>query len=430
MIQGSVTMEHWAINLKFEPVIFEDPALGVRVHRGVYEAALRLYDDFASIVKQHLASHPAATVSLSGHSLGGSLASILMLLMVYRKVLPPHRISPCYTFGAPAVFCASSSPLPPTHLTGTAASVSVGSGSSADEEEEGLDAESPFRTAASEKRSRRSRRGEGGSTYCSEGLLMRRLGIPSDLLVNVMMHKDIVPRAFVCDYTAVADLLKQWMPSFRDHTTLSSQQAHKSLYNFVGTLAVLRPDDGAHFVSGDNDHPMLPSMAGLYKLRERPKARHIADLSGSFDCLEDDSSYDDDDEGDDDGEEEEEEDPTTPLQPTALFSYSSSSSIYTSSGRTKMSAAAGSSRGGGGYDYGRYRDGSPGTRQRREASMAIAPDLRSAVQQFMNYPHPLQSLSSYGSYGPKGAISRYHNPDNYTKGLEGLAKPLTLNPKP
>jgi len=46
-----------------------------------------MYDDLAPLVKQHLASAgPNATVSLTGHSLGGSLASILMMLLVYRKV--------------------------------------------------------------------------------------------------------------------------------------------------------------------------------------------------------------------------------------------------------------------------------------------------------------------------------------------------------
>ena len=46
-----------------------------------------MYDDLAPLVKQHLASAgPNATVSLSGHSLGGSLASVLMMLLVYRKV--------------------------------------------------------------------------------------------------------------------------------------------------------------------------------------------------------------------------------------------------------------------------------------------------------------------------------------------------------
>lgn len=33
--------------------------------------------------------------------------------------------------------------------------------------------------------------------------LLEQLGIAEDLVVNVMMHKDIVPRAFVCDYTVV-----------------------------------------------------------------------------------------------------------------------------------------------------------------------------------------------------------------------------------
>ena len=37
VIQGSTSFDHWSINFKFDPVIFESPALGVRVHRGVYE---------------------------------------------------------------------------------------------------------------------------------------------------------------------------------------------------------------------------------------------------------------------------------------------------------------------------------------------------------------------------------------------------------
>jgi hypothetical protein len=50
--QGSTNLEHWSINVNFEPVLFEDPALGVRVHRGVYEAALRIYDDLAPLVRE------------------------------------------------------------------------------------------------------------------------------------------------------------------------------------------------------------------------------------------------------------------------------------------------------------------------------------------------------------------------------------------
>lgn len=53
-------------------------------------------------------------------------------------------------------------------------------------------------------------------------------------------RRDIVPRAFVCDYTLVADLLKQWLPSFREHPPLQEAAQHKSLYNFLGKVAVLK----------------------------------------------------------------------------------------------------------------------------------------------------------------------------------------------
>ena len=170
--------------------------------------------------------------------------------------------------------------------------------------------------------------------------------------------QDIVPRAFVCDYTMVADLLKQWMPSFKDHSSLSSAHNHKMLYNFIGRVAVLRPDNSAHFVSNDNFHPMLPDEPGMYKLREPPRPSHIAHLSGSYDGLESmDVMYNHDDDRD-------------------------------------LHAV--------GNDH------------------PEAVTLQAALLQFMNYPHPLQTLSMYESYGPNGAISRFHNPDNYTKGLLGL----------
>ena len=44
-------------------------------------------------------------VAFTGHSLGGSLGTLLMLMYVRRGVLPKAAVSPVYTFGAPAVFC-------------------------------------------------------------------------------------------------------------------------------------------------------------------------------------------------------------------------------------------------------------------------------------------------------------------------------------
>lgn len=53
-----------------------------------------------------------------------------------------------------------------------------------------------------------------------EGLLAR-LGLPEGAVRNVLMAGDIVPRAFACDYTLVADILKRVSPSFREHRCLS-----------------------------------------------------------------------------------------------------------------------------------------------------------------------------------------------------------------
>lgn len=39
VIQGSDSLDHWKTNLMFEPVVFEDADLGIKVHRGAYEAA-------------------------------------------------------------------------------------------------------------------------------------------------------------------------------------------------------------------------------------------------------------------------------------------------------------------------------------------------------------------------------------------------------
>ncbi|KAG1674230.1 hypothetical protein FOA52_013850 [Chlamydomonas sp. UWO 241] len=282
IVQGSMHMGHWLVNIKFEPAIFEDPALGVRVHRGVYEAALELYDDMLPCVQQHLAStaRTEGKVSLGGHSLGGSLATVLTLLLVHRGQVPIERLAPCYAFGAPAVLCTSAGCGPSLCSTG------------------------------------------GGGT---SGLL-ERLGIPNDRLVNVIMHRDIVPRVFVSDYGQVGTgLLQRWMPSFKDHSCLSDHgdpHGHsRSLYSFVGRLLIIRPDDGADFVHSDAAHPHLPDVAALYDVNED-------------------------------------------------------------------------------------RD-HPGA-------------LRPALLQFFNDPHPMTMLSLYASYGPNGAISRYHNPDNYTKALVGV----------
>jgi hypothetical protein len=42
--------------------------------------------------------------------------------------------------------------------------------------------------------------------------------------------------------------------------------------------------------------------------------------------------------------------------------------------------------------------------------------------ELLDHPHPLDTLGEVGSYGPEGAISRFHNPDNYTRALGGVLR--------
>jgi hypothetical protein len=55
--------------------------------------------------------------------------------------------------------------------------------------------------------------------------------------------------------------------------------------------------------------------------------------------------------------------------------------------------------------------------------MARTPStLQEAVWELMNNPHPLDILGDPGAYGDRGAISRFHNPDNYTRAIGGALR--------
>ncbi len=97
---------------------------------------------------------------------------------------------------------------------------------------------------------------------------MAALGLRDQVVRNVIMHRDIVPRAFSCDYSSVAEIMKGWGPVFRDHHSLG-YDGRKHLYYFVGRMIVLQPDRAWHaFVANDPDHPMLPPGPGLYYLAD------------------------------------------------------------------------------------------------------------------------------------------------------------------
>ncbi|KAL0054462.1 hypothetical protein WJX82_009173 [Trebouxia sp. C0006] len=229
VIQGSETIDHWRVNLSFDPVVFEDKSLGVKVHRGVYVAAEILYERFKPMVKEQLASSPFAKVAFTGHSLGGSLGTLLMMMYKYRGVLPQTAIAPVYTFGAPAIFYSASDASPDTSAT------------------------EPITDNHGHQK--------------SQGIL-QALGLDAGCVRNIFMTRDIVPRAFACDYTLVADLLRRVGEGFREHDCLMGN-GRVVMYFFVGKMMVLQPDKEHRFIAKDEPyHDMLPAHPGLWVLRQ------------------------------------------------------------------------------------------------------------------------------------------------------------------
>jgi hypothetical protein len=163
-MQGSDSVASWQTNLLFEPTRFEDPKLGVMVHRGIYEAAKAMYVDVLPHVLEHVQKHGSeARIRFTGHSLGGSIAILLSLMLRVRDTAPLSSLLPVYTFGSPYVLC--------------------------------------------------------GGDY-----LLQQLGFPRNHVQMVVMHRDIVPRSFTCTYPDhIAEVLKRVNSTFRDYSCLKKQ---------------------------------------------------------------------------------------------------------------------------------------------------------------------------------------------------------------
>ncbi|KAH9613947.1 hypothetical protein KSS87_007193 [Heliosperma pusillum] len=197
VIQGSETLASWQANLLFEPMQFE--GLDVFVHRGIYEAAKGMYQQMLPEVLAHMKTHGGrAKFRFTGHSLGGSLSLLINLMLLKRGEVPYASLLPVITFGSPCVIC-------------------------------------------------------GGDN------LLLELRLPKSHVQAIVMHRDIVPRAFSCNYPRpAAQLLKALNKSFRNHPCLNSQ---KLLYAPMGEMLILQPDTKV-----SPQHDLLPSGTGLYLL--------------------------------------------------------------------------------------------------------------------------------------------------------------------
>lgn len=170
-----------------------------------------------------------------------------MLLFVGRGVISPANMAPVYTFGAPAVFCKGATAGAPANRCATCSLPCEMRGSGADAHPHDAahacgDAGHVCGAGAKPAAHAHPHHHVPGGVPIG---LLASLGLTDDHVVNVMMHKDIVPRAFVCDYTSVAGVLQQWWPSFRDHSTLQVGRA-------AGRTAVARR--GAPAVHGTEAH--------------------------------------------------------------------------------------------------------------------------------------------------------------------------------
>lgn len=113
-------------------------------------------------IMDHLNRHgERAKLQFTGHSLGGSLSLLVSLMLLNRGIVKPSTLRPVVTFGSPFVFC-------------------------------------------------------GGQK------LLNYLGLDENHVHCVMMHRDIVPRAFSCSYpNHVALVLKRLSGTFRSHPCLN-----------------------------------------------------------------------------------------------------------------------------------------------------------------------------------------------------------------
>ncbi|XVF33187.1 hypothetical protein REPUB_Repub17cG0146900 [Reevesia pubescens] len=215
VIQGSDSLASWHANLFFEPTKFE--GTDVLVHRGIYEAAKGIYEQFMPEIMDHLKRHgDRAKLQFTGHSLGGSLSLLVNLMLLTRKVVKPSALRPVVTFGSPFVFC-------------------------------------------------------GGQKILDE------LGLDENHIHCVMMHRDIVPRAFSCKYpNHVAVLLKRLPGSLRSHPCLLK---NKLLYTPLGKLFILQPSE-----KSSPPHPLIPPGNALYALDKTHCGYSMQALKAFLNC--------------------------------------------------------------------------------------------------------------------------------------------------
>ncbi|CAG9463871.1 unnamed protein product [Pedinophyceae sp. YPF-701] len=371
VIQGSDNVDSWITNLTFEPVPFEDPKLEVTIHKGVYQVAQSLYERIVPLVHDHLSSSPYARVCFVGHSLGGALSSALMMMAIHRGVAKPEQLEPVYTFGGAAAFC-------DTRL------------------DRGGDAPGPV---APEDAAR--------GHNCP---FLARFGLPPSMVKNVVMHRDAVPRAFFCDYSPVRDIMLSWGGPYAKHPLLakpSRRSGKPVMFTFPGQIMILQPAAHLHFVAEEEgEHELLPRGGGLWTIVEpdsaagkraaRQRAMGLIDRAMAGPSAKHAKSRPHPRNGD------------LPLSEYATAVGGDGASmmdLIPVRGALATNVPPEVAEVTVDLDDEEVEEYDPGSAW--EAALAA-----------MDSPHPLiDILASSRAYGDNGSISRYHNPDSYTRAL-------------
>lgn len=97
-IRGSSNLKNWILDLdyiehRFQSENRKDDPLIANFHTGFYQGAMSIYKAILPELKQNYATH------VTGHSLGGAIAAILMILLHHQD----YPIAQCITFGQPKI---------------------------------------------------------------------------------------------------------------------------------------------------------------------------------------------------------------------------------------------------------------------------------------------------------------------------------------
>lgn len=92
-VRGTANLRNGIKDAEYKKV--KDEALDIYLHQGFRDAAMELYDAFLPVLEEHTGYN----VHISGHSLGGAMAVILMM----RLQADGHTVDRVITFGQPMV---------------------------------------------------------------------------------------------------------------------------------------------------------------------------------------------------------------------------------------------------------------------------------------------------------------------------------------